>query len=225
MGLYVYCVVPRTHEPAATRGIDDAAVDMFGWKDLGCWVSELPQRPEPAVDRIRAHNQVVQAAVTTSITPVPVRFGQWLETSAALETHVELNAERYRTLLELFGGALEFGLRVLDPERTSAQVLPPQQAGSGRDYLTALRDQFRNAELDEPRVAALRSQLQIEFDGLARAERFEPLRTTHGLLSVAHLVDQKVIEAYRERVRQLREQWPQLRILASGPWPPYSFAV
>jgi hypothetical protein len=114
---------------------------------------------------------------------------------------------------------------VLDPNRSSAQLLPPAATTTGRAYLKALRDQLRNAELDEPGIAELRTQLQTEFTGLARAERFEPLRTTHGMLSVAHLVEHAAFDAYRKQVQQVRDRLPHLRILASGPWPPYTFAA
>ncbi len=224
MGLYVYCIVPAAHEPRGVIGIDHAEVTRFDWGDLSCWVSSLEQRPEPALDRVRAHNDVVQAAVTETITPVPIRFGQWLDTTAALEKHVEPNAVRYTTLLRRFAGTLEFGLRVLDPDR-SAQVLPPPQPISGMAYMTALRDQLRGAELDAPDIAAVRATLHAGFDGSVREEQFEPLRTTHGLLSVAHLVERAGFDEYRARLGLIRDAWPRLRFLASGPWPPYSFAA
>jgi hypothetical protein len=225
MGLYVYCVVPIAHEPEAVVGIDQSAVSGFRWRDLGCWVSELSPRPEPTLERVKAHNAVVQNAVSNRVTPVPIRFGQWVDNTAALELQLQQNADRYRKLLKLFEGTLEFGLRVLDPSRSAAQHVSPATATTGRAYMNALRDQLRNAELDEPAIAELRTRLQTEFTGLTRAERFEPLRTTHGMLSVAHLVEHAAFDVYRERVQQVRDHLPHLRILASGPWPPYTFAA
>jgi hypothetical protein len=224
MGLYAYCVVPAGYAPHGVVGIDGSAVTCFDWSDLGCWVSTLVQRPEPALDRIRAHDAVIQAAITEDLTPVPIRFGQWLDSTAALQDHLQLNAGRYTTLLKRFAGALEFGLRVLDPNR-SARVPAPPETTSGTAYLTALRDQLRGAELDEPDIAEVRGALHAEFQGLVRDELFEPLRTPHGVLSVMHLVERAAFDEYRARLARVRGARPQLRFLASGPWPPYSFAA
>ena len=74
-------------------------------------------------------------------------------------------------------------------------------------------------------IATLRDALHDAFEDTVKAEQFEPLRTSHGLLSVTHLVDRSRFDAYRARVAQVRDQQPQLRFLATGPWPPYSFAA
>jgi hypothetical protein len=58
-----------------------------------------------------------------------------------------------------------------------------------------------------------------------RAERVEESRTAHAVLTLSHLVARSDFALYRERARQIREVFPELRMLLSGPWPPYSFAV
>jgi hypothetical protein len=58
-----------------------------------------------------------------------------------------------------------------------------------------------------------------------RAERFDEPRGPHDMVSVAHLVARTDFDTYRRRLRELRERSPHLRFLASGPWPPYSFAA
>ena len=224
MGCYVYCIVPIGHAPENITGIDRQAVDQLDGAGVGCWVSVFDKRPEPTLDRVREHNAVIQAAVTDTVTPVPIRFGQWLESSPALLEHLALNAARYTTLLTQFAGALEFGLRVLDPDRPG-RVATAAETVSGTAYLTALRDQLRGADLDQPEIAALRAALPEAFEDTVKSERFEPLRTTHGLLSVTHLVDRSRFDAYRATIVRVRAQQPQLRFLATGPWPPYSFAA
>ena len=224
MGCYVYCIVPIGHTPGNIHGIDRQPVSQLEGAGLGCWVSLLDKRPEPSLDRVREHNAVIQAAVTDTVTPVPIRFGQWLESTPALLELLAQNAGRYTTLLAQFAGALEFGLRVLDPDRPS-RVSTTAEAASGTAYLTALRDQLRGAELDQPEIAALRAVLHEAFEDTVKSEQFEPLRTSHGLLSVTHLVDRSRFDAYRATVVRVRAQQPQLRFLATGPWPPYSFAA
>lgn len=222
MGSYVYCVVPAGHAPAAgLAGVDDAPVRVAELGDLACWVSDHEARPEASVARIQQHNAVVEAAITEAVTPVPVRFGQWVESEQQLRAQMSERIARFREGLRLFAGALEFGLRALDPQRPPAQVVRPEPVTTGRAYLTALREQLRAREGD----TEIRELIRGEFAGIVRAERFDETQGPHGLLSVAHLVARTDFDAYRQRVRNLRERAPHLRFLASGPWPPYSFAA
>lgn len=222
MGLYVYCVVPIGYQPAQPlMGVDGAAVRSAEVRNLACWVSEHDLRPEASVARIQQHNAVVEAAITEAVTPIPVRFGQWVESEERLRAHMTERMDRFRDWLPLFAGALEFGLRALHPERPPAQVVQPEPFTTGRAYLAAVREQLRAREGN----TEIRDLIHGEFASIVRAERFDEAQGPHGLLSVAHLVARPDFDAYRQRVRELRERSPHLRFLASGPWPPYSFAA
>ena len=222
MGVYVYCVVPPEHEPPADlAGVDGAAVRKADIAAIACWLSDLPQRPEPTVTRIRQHNGVVEAAVSEQITPVPVRFGQWLGSDDQAGEELGKRAAEFEKSLRLFAGALEFGLRVLDPEQPKAHLMHPEPGITGRAYLTALSEQWRAREGN----TEIRDLIHTEFASLVRAERFDESQGPQRMLSAAHLVARSNFDAYRQRARDLRERTPNLRFLSSGPWPPYSFAA
>ncbi|HSL68589.1 MAG TPA: GvpL/GvpF family gas vesicle protein [Longimicrobiales bacterium] len=222
MPLYTYCVVPAAHRvPALLTGIDNASVMALSSPQISAWVSHHELRPEPSLERIQAHDRVVQAAISPDVTPVPVRFGQWLA-KAALEQHLSEQAARYCTCLEKVAGALEFGIRVLDSQR-SARLLPRKLAASGRAYMSALREEYRGREQSESESNVLRDRIRQSLAALTRAEQFESAQDAHGMLSVVHLVEHAQHGSYRAAVHRLREQLPHLRFLVSGPWPPYSF--
>ena len=226
MSLYVYCVVsPAFEPPLSCLGLGGLPVSLHSHAALGCWVTELESRPEPSLPNIQAHHAVVLQAVSDSVTPVPVRFGQWLESAERLDRHLEEKTAHYESLLRLFAGALEFGLRVIEPGRQPAPQPQPERAESGRQYLLAVREQMRAQDADSSQIAQLRGKIHDVFNGNARAEQFEPLRTAHGLLSAAHLVGRADFASYREGAAHLRASFPRLRFLMSGPWPPYSFSA
>ncbi len=56
----------------------------------------------------------------------------------------------------------------------------------------------------------------------ARATTCRP-RAGGDLLRGAYLVDRDAVEAFARGVRELQAAHPDLRILCTGPWPPYSF--
>ena len=226
MGVYAYCVVRAGHRPdPELKGVNEAAVDLIEVAAVGVWVSRMG-RPGGSVEHIKAHNAVVEAAVTTEVTPVPLRFGQWLDEEAELIAGVAEQAASYETKLQAFAGCLEFGIRVIDPALPEgARDVQSAKAASGTAYMQALRESARQA--DERRTAAerVRRTIQDKVSGLVRTEQEEASRTPHAVVTVSHLVPRENFDEYRERVRQLRETFPELRLLLSGPWPPYSFAV
>ena len=225
MGIYLYCVTPGGQQPAATlTGIDGRTVEALAHAGLAYWFSELDARPEASLESVRQHNDVVEAAVTEQTTPVPLRFGQWLPDLERVRERITPLGEAHKAALERFGGALEFGIRVLDPEEPAAQVVHPPTGVSGREYLLALQQKHRGP-IDSPDRAAVRARVQATLGALAREERFEALDTSHGVFSVAHLVARDRFDAYRAGTQALRNDISKLRFLVSGPWPPYSFAA
>ena len=225
MGIYAYCVVPLSHQPPpGIVGLEDQAVESVPCGDVAVWVSHM-QRPTGTVEHITAHNRVVEAAITGEVTPVPLRFGQWLDDEAALQTMMVDKAASYKQKLQELSGCLEFGIRVLDPttpdEARDVQTAPT----SGYEYMQALRESSKLA--DERRVQAerVRQQIQDSLRHLVRAEYEEEARTPHAVITLSHLVARPDFDEYRERARQLRDVLPAMRLLLSGPWPPYSFAA
>ncbi len=225
MGIYAYCVVPPEHRPAAgLTGLSGAPVGYTEAGGLGVWVSDL-DRPQLAVEAVQEHNHVVEVAVTEQVTPVPLRFGQWLEDPPGLAAAITERADQYRAKLQQFAGCLEFGLRLLDPAPVEAQDVQVADVASGRAYMNALRESTRQTDQKRAQSQQIQSRVHDLMEDIVRDERVETTQTKHAVLTVTHLVAREHFNEYRERARQLRTIFPALRLLLSGPWPPYSFAT
>lgn len=226
IGIYAYCVVPAGHAPpGSVTGLDGANVELLPVGNVGLWVSRLP-RPSGSVELIQTHNRVVEAAVTDEVTPVPLRFGQWLEDDAALHASMADKAALYEQKLREFAGCLEFGIRVIDPAiPEAARDVRFAKDTSGFAYMQALRETSKLAEERQALGGQVHARIRETLHDLIRNEREEEARTSHAVLAVSHLVARPHFDEYRERSRQLRQQFPALRLLLSGPWAPYSFAV
>ena len=59
---------------------------------------------------------------------------------------------------------------------------------------------------------------------LARATAQRPVRAARELLRASYLVDRDAVGPFADRVGRLQAANPHLRLLCTGPWPPYSFA-
>ncbi|MGQ0814620.1 MAG: GvpL/GvpF family gas vesicle protein [Gemmatimonadota bacterium] len=226
MGLYGYCVVARGLVPiSGISGLDDAEVTAHAIDDLAVLVSSIA-RPEPSIEHVQQHNAVVEAVVTEEVTPVPLRFGQWSEDLAIFENVIRQKADWYRERLARFAGAMEFGLRILRPDRdSSAQVVRVPRATTGLEYMKGLRERVEAERAEHDDVEQVRAGVSEVLGGLVREERVEEARTPHGVVTIAHLVSRKDFDLYRERAQALRARFPELRFLVSGPWVPYSFAA
>jgi hypothetical protein len=218
MGIYAYCLGTGDHpEPPVLVGVGGVPVRLDRSAGFGIWVSDLQRAPTPSLEAIRAHNAVVEVA-TETMTPLPFRFGQWFESRDAFVRSIEERRERLDRSLDHVAGALEFGVRVLDPQH---QTEPPDRT-SGTAYMEALATRARQDESDRARGREVATALRARLGPLVRDERVR-LVGAATLASIAHLVARHDTGEYGRSIRSYPSEWPELRFLFTGPWPPYGF--
>lgn len=220
MGLYLYCIGAADHPPpGAVAGIDGAAVSAAAVEGFSAWVSPLDAAPAPSLDRVREHNRVVERACAER-TVLPLRFGQWFPDADALDASLHPRRVRLAADLERVAGAMEMGVRVMDPAHDDA---PPDRS-TGRAYLEALARRDARIAAAQERGARIAAEIRDWLGALVRDERVRPLGASVGLVAVAHLVDRHDIGGYNARLKELPGRYEDLRFHFSGPWPPYGFA-
>lgn len=220
MGLYLYCVGARDHpDPGELEGIDGAPVRALETAGLRVWVSPMESAPPASLDRVRSHNAVVEAAAAER-TPLPMRFGQWFASESELDAAMAERARRLERALERVRGALEFGVRVLDPDRTDPG--PPDRS-SGTAYLEGLARQVEVAERSRRRGAEVAAELRSFLGPLVRDQSVQA-GGSGALVTIAHLVARHDTGTYGTKVRTFSTRRPDVRLVLSGPWPPYGFA-
>lgn len=218
MGLYLYCLGQPSHPPPASLlGIDGAPVRAERVAGFTAWVSDLGRAPDASLDRIQIHNRVVSAATDTA-TPLPLRYGQWFASGQELALSLEERADILARSLERVQGALEYGVRVLDPGHQPAALVRT----TGTAYLEALARREQRDRLDRSRGEEVAAALRSWLGPLVREGS---VRTGGGgtLAAVAHLVDRHDTGSYDRRIRSFPPRRPELRFLFTGPWPPYGF--
>jgi hypothetical protein len=158
------------------------------------------------------HEQVVEALMEDRDL-LPVRFGTRLDDDAAAARSVaERHAELERAL-ERVRGAVELSVRAVLAE-PGEEAAPERD--SGADYLRVKR---RASAAHDAVAAAVHAPLAA----LARAHAERPPRPPE-VLRAAYLVDRGAVGTFARHVARLDERHPELRLLCTGPWPPYSFA-
>jgi hypothetical protein len=128
---------------------------------------------------------------------LPVRLNARVPDEAAVVAAVAGRGDELRARLEHVRGAVELAVR----------VQPAEPATGDLRALAA-------------RVAAA----DAVHAALAPLARDAVARPAPDLLRAAYLVDRERVDALVARVRELQQDHPDLAILCTGPWPPYSFA-
>jgi hypothetical protein len=161
---------------------------------------------EPDLDALWAHERVVEQLMADR-TVLPMRFGSTVADEDALRQFLVSRWESLLRALARIRGRVELGVRVV------AESDDTPAAASGRDYLLSkLRDGARADRVHEPLAS------------LAADSRLQPVRGEHEVLRGAYLVDRDVVDGFTAGVSRLQRAHPDVAILCTGPWPPYTFA-
>jgi hypothetical protein len=137
---------------------------------------------------------------------LPVRYGTRVPDEAAAAAAVAGRGAELMARLDHVRGAVEVSVRV----RPAAPAPPTTAEQSGVEYLRARTAASRAGE-------GVHEVLEPHARDCRLLGGAEPLRA-------AYLVEHDEVDAFAARVRELQGEHPELAILCTGPWPPYSFS-
>ena len=153
----------------------------------------------PCADDTRAavrHDRIVARALERCSAVVPFRFGVAAKSEQEVMILVDLNSEWLLSQLRRFQGRVEMGLKA-----RVASWVPGEP----------LRVPFGIG-----RIRALAPRSGDRMEGISR--------TQHGTtLEGCYLISKRDIEAYWSALDRVRRAAPEVSLLGTGPWAPYSF--
>ena len=165
---------------------------------------------ELSADKLWRHEEVVESLME-NCDLLPVRYGTLVRDEGTAKRVLRDRRHELARALERVRGAVELSLRVF--RAPDGDDVPP---AGGAEYLEwrAARERDRLAVL-----ASVHGPLAL----LARDTSEHVPSDPHELTREAYLVGRDDVEAFVARVVELEAQNPRLRLLCTGPWPPYSF--
>ena len=220
MGLLAHCVVPR---PNAASEVPDRiagrTVRLIEVGDLALVVSETDGAPATDPDAVMAFEAVVEWFLRRYRSVIPIRLGRVLTDEEAAARIVRERAPEYRRLVHELEDTVEVGIRVLperDLERQDATSSGIAQSGAA--WLEQRRQHYGRLERAVAHLDGVGMQLKAELaDAFLRSrEEARP-----GMLSLYFLVPRPRAESFLERASRVK--LPGVKVLVSGPWPPYNF--
>jgi hypothetical protein len=223
--LYVYAIVDQPDlDLPAVRGIGDAAISGLRVGDLMAVVSLITGAVPLSRDNLLGHERVIEALMEARAV-LPARFGTTTDRAERLQKTLETNGVGYGSNLDRVRGRVEIALRVGWDPAADEPVARPRAAdvADGRGYMQALLERAKGSQRRRDDAEDLAARLTAGLVELADAAVEKVLPTPQLLLKAAYLVRREHVPEIRRRIEALRAAHPALAILATGPWPAYSF--
>jgi hypothetical protein len=235
MSTHLYCILPnalRGAIPPGLAGVQGARVRALPFDGLVAWVSDAEHGIATSVEGIRAHDGVVEAALETGTTPVPVRFGQRFTDDDACRRALEEKADSLGSVLSNVQGLVEMTLiltpsarrMIRDLEPVIPEMVDEPGKGVGKRYLETLRAR-------EAATGAVRRALDGLAQRLAEAAQSFVLKVSvveqfarMPFRSISHLISRDAVEPYRRAVTGV-DASKEFQFLVVGPRAPYSFCA
>jgi hypothetical protein len=213
--IHVYAVLEANAEVPPFEGIDDEPVAAVAVEGLTAAISVLRQPAEPSGDNLVRHADVVDLLARVNGAVVPARFATTLASREALAAAVGPRAPELRAALARVRGCVELSVLVFRPAAEPAPPVEPR-AATGGEYL-------RRRLAERTTADRLADELTAPLEHHARASVGKRVASPNVVLGRRYLVESGRVDAFRAAVLAVTREHPELSIVCTGPWPPYSF--
>lgn len=195
---YFYCIIPFSKDMSfGNIGMNNSEVYTIPYRDVAAVVSDYPMKDcELTEDNTRGHEAVLRQ-VMEEHTVVPVEFGATIKNERILRRLLMKAYNPARECLRLVDNKVELGLKAVLNE----------------DIV------FVDPEKKEECV----SDILASIETIAKQAVTGDLFSDRLILNASFLIDKEAVDAFSEKVSELREKYSMLKLLYSGPWAPYNF--
>jgi len=227
--MYFYAVADLSDKPLPDGpGIQGAYLLSLAHLDIAAIASPLTADEVPTTEaNVWRHEAVVEALMADRAV-LPMRFGTVLAQEATIRAVLKTYYADFVASLDRVRDRVEIGLRVLwddDARRPTEKRIGQRKGNDGRTYLLARLEEERQLEAWRQRAKTLAAKLNTPLGHLAIDSAAQVLVTPRLLLTAAYLVERNHVKAFQREVEALSADYPALRFLCTGPWPPYSFVT
>lgn len=231
MRRYLYCLVPDdiTMETLVftgdREGISGSPVTVYlPDDDFTLLISDFAGPAVPVTRENVLKHAAVVGGLLTETTPIPFRFGT-LATDAELDNYLNAHRDALKAKLELVRGCVEMSVKIIwDREWTEEASSRDDLVKPGTAFLKEKRRELLSSKARAEEAKRIADWLDERVGDVVRDKAFKTNSTSKLLVTAALLVERGSLDEYRTRLKNARLERPELHFLASGPWPPYSFA-
>jgi hypothetical protein len=220
--MYVYAVVSAGRSPETFRSRSGERFRLVRRGAVAAVVSERARPSAPSPANLRRYDRTMREFAERFPAIIPARFGTWMAEEELITTLSSRRAVLAGALASV-RGRVQMTVRVVagrgsrkgDGGHALSGASEAPTSITGRDYLKA-RARAAAAARVVPGFEPVR-------DAVVRWVRDERVEHRGAVSSVYHLIPRASTDAYR-RAAQTSADAAGLRVIISGPWPPYAFS-
>lgn len=206
--LCVYALASRLSGALHVRGIAGEPLQAIHVGQLDAIVGRVRATPEPTDRNLHRYARTMSALWRRTPALLPVRFGTSARDVEDLREMVRDREPVIRRSLRAVRHRAQMTVRVVTSHSDPPATI---ERSSGTSYLRS-----RQRERAVPAFTPVRAAVR-------RWVREERVEKHHGVASIYHLVPRGSVERYRSALERAAQD-AGVRIIASGPFPPYAFA-
>lgn len=226
--LYLYGIVDGCEAPDAVPcGLEDREPYVLPYREMSAIAGELQHgQPQPCETALRKHLSVIEAFMARH-TVLPVRFGTVFADPAELGAYLALSYDQHAATLHRLSGQFELGLRVLWPQTEARPIrrtaIVSEDCGPGARYLAERYAEAEARKGIEREAHEVADALSTFLMPCCTEVLWRRLPRGGSGASIAYLLHRERLGDFRAALAGAQCAYPDLDILCTGPWPPYSF--
>lgn len=227
--LCVYALAAGTARRLTARGLAGEPLRLVRVKSVAAVVGELPRAPRLTRDHLRRYDETMRRLAARMPALLPVRFGTVFDDPAELLLVLRSRDVSLRRALAKVRNRVQMTVRVVQSGGSAARNPPhTEEPPMGPDSVRRVpRSGPGGAYLRARAAAAARAREVPGFEPIGAAVRRwvrdERVEKREGVASVYHLVPRASADSYRKAAERAGAG-SGLRIVVTGPFPPYAFA-
>ena len=227
MTALVYALVSSPPARLGVAGVAGERLRIVTADRISAVVGEVRRAPAPSVRNLRRYAVVIDSIASKVPAIVPARFGTTVDDPDELTSILRSRRSTLRERLRAVRGRAQMTIRLLGsdpgdapyggptPTMSRTGVRPPYGATQGTQYLER-RSEIAAKARAVPEFEPLR-------DAIRRYIKDERVEKRGGVVTINHLVSRASAARYRDAVeRAARDN--DVRLIITGPFPPYAFA-
>lgn len=230
---YLYCLTSTGgSRQSFPPGINGAKVYLVSFGSLTALVSDVgPESLAGTAEEAAAHGEIVNRAWQAGGGVIPFRFGTVFAKNSDVLSLLKKHRISFEACLNRLAGKIEVGIKAIFGN--GSMVAAPlnitrcsrRGLSQGERYLLKKRERYRAGRQQLEKAEQFSRALKEGTASLWEEIKIEKQRSDKGLVvTFCYLLDRGELSCFKVAYQRLRKEWPGLKLLYSGPWPPYTFA-
>lgn len=223
---------------AGQKGIAGTNLQHIPFEETSAIVSDLNRASLVADESTAIEYAAVIETLFQEFTLLPMRFGSFMESDEGIVQMLERNYQEITQNLLKVENRYEFGLKVFcNPELVleNLRIKSETMVDTPKRPLSEIKDSNVRAWIDKKLkenrledmlvsyVDSIIAEINEQLSKLNAISKIKKMVTPTTIIDGVFLIEKEFKDALIQAGSHLKNKYPTLTIIITGPWPPYNF--